>query len=152
MSIKTVAITDFSDELIRLMPRFIKGIFRERTDVLGKGTITLPQFLTLDFLDKNEPLKMKVIANELSISLPAATGLIDRLVGMEMVKRGQDTQDRRVIYITLTKRGKKAVNNVRNTRRKVIENVFGKLTVSERTHYMKIVKKLVTILEGTRHE
>jgi DNA-binding MarR family transcriptional regulator len=139
-------ISSFAKELFKLIPHIVRGMFSRQADVLGQGKITLPQFFSLDLLDSRGPLKMKDIAEELNISLPAATGLVNRLVILKLVKRVYDAKDRRVIYITLTSKGKEMIAEIRAKRIKAIEQIFGQLTDKERSDYLKILRKLMKIL------
>lgn len=139
-------ISSFSGELMRIMPHLIKGMFRKQVDALGKGIITIPQYLSLNIIGESLSIKMKDIASKLEISLPSATGLISRLVRMGFVRRSYDDNDRRIIYIILTPKGKKMLKEVKEQRRKAIEQVFGRLTKKERRSYLDILHKLMEIL------
>ena len=145
------AIVTFTDEIFRLMPLIIKGVQKKQRDALGMGKITVPQFISLSLLRQKGLIKMKDIAKEPNVSLPAATGLIDRLVGLGMVKRMYDEKDRRAIYIALTDKGEKALDEIRATRGKVFEGIFDKLTEEERNAYLNVLRKMVGILYSKDH-
>ncbi|MFH1768912.1 MAG: MarR family transcriptional regulator [Candidatus Omnitrophota bacterium] len=137
----------FSKELLRIFPKMAQEMFkRTGTDDLTKGKISIPQFVSMDLIYNIGQLKMKDIARQLNRSLPAATGLINRLYGMKMVRRVYDETDRRVIYITLTAKGRKSVEAIRTQREKIIKDIFGKLSVKERDDYLAILKKLNRII------
>ncbi|MDP8216924.1 MAG: MarR family transcriptional regulator [Candidatus Kaelpia imicola] len=137
-------IEHFAKEVTKILPHIIRGIVKNQNDALKKGTITLPQYLTLNILSLQGPLKMKDIAAELNISLPAATGLIDRLYSIKTIERIYDKKDRRVIYIKITEKGKKMVKDIRLEREKEIIALFSKLTEREREDYLNILKKIKT--------
>lgn len=143
------SLSSFSEEVSRIMPYLIRGVFKRNLDITGLGKISIPQSVTLELLDFYKSLKMKDISRNLHVSLPAATGLIDRLHGMGMVKRTYDKKDRRVIYIALTPKGNQTIKKVKTQRRKMIENLFGKLTKKERLDYLRILRKLK---EAITHE
>lgn len=128
------------------MPHLLRGMFKKRMDALGKGYITLPQYLSLELIDSCGTLKMKEIAKELNVSLPAATGMIDRLYRLGLVKREFEPRDRRVVKIVLTAGGRRVLNDIRRKRRKAIEEVFSNLSQKERQVYLKILKKIRDIL------
>jgi DNA-binding MarR family transcriptional regulator len=139
-------INSFSEEMMRLMPQIVKGVLRRQSDALTQGRITIPQFLTLILIDSKLSVKMKDIAKEFNISLPAATGIIARLFKMSFVKRVYDDSDRRIIRVVLTPKGKKIVEQVKTKRKKFVESVFGKLSERERQAYLRILRKLMIIL------
>ena len=146
----THSLTSFSSEMSRLLPHVIRGMLKKQSDALGRGKITVPQYLLLDLLNTHELLKMKDIAGELNITLPAATGLVSRLHLMKMIKRIYDKNDRRVIYVELTAGGKETIKQVSSQRQKAIQEVFVKLTESERNSYLSILKKLKGILNNEK--
>ena len=144
------SLESFSSEMARLLPHVIRGMIKKQSDALGRGKITVPQYLLLDLLNTHELLKMKDIAGELNITLPAATGLVNRLHLMKMIKRIYDKNDRRVIYIELTAGGKETIKQVSSQRQKAIQEVFVKLTESERNSYLSVLKKLKGILSNEK--
>ena len=140
------SLASFAAELVKLLPYIIRGISQRQADALLSGKITVPQYLCLDLLATQAALKMKDIAKSAHVSLPAATGLVERLYSIGLVKRESDEKDRRVIYVTLTAKGKKVIDEVRQKRKKAIEDLFGKLSEVERNQYLKILRKLKKIL------
>ncbi|MDP8253513.1 MAG: MarR family transcriptional regulator [Candidatus Kaelpia aquatica] len=132
----------FAEEVARILPHIIRGAAKNQNDALKNGTITMPQYLALNILSLQGPLKMKDIAAELNISLPATTGLVERLCSIKTAERRYDKKDRRVIYIKITEKGKKIVKNVRLEREKGIIKLFSKLTEKEREDYLNILKKI----------
>ena len=145
-------LASFSEELLKLLPLILRGAFRTQKDELGMGRISIAQFLALDLLDKSDSLMMKDIAKAMNVSLPATSGLINRLVTMKFVKRIYDEKDRRIIRIVLTSKGKEIVERVRAQRKKIVEAIFGKLTEGERKNYLDILRKIVKVLYPKGYE
>lgn len=146
-----LSLSKFSEELAQAMPhiaRFSRALLSSKSDPLTEGKITLPQYLVLDLLDTSGSLKMKDIAVALHISFPAVSGLIKRLVGLAMVKRVYDQNDRRIIYVIITARGKKTVEYVKLARKKIIREMFADLSDRERVLYLRIIRKVKKSLYG----
>ena len=139
--------SDFAEEVVSLLPRLMRGVFKKHSDELGKGTISVPQYICMNLILVKGSVMMKDIASGLHISLPAATGLIDRLYIMGFVRRVNEPSDRRVIKIALTDKGKKIVGQVKEQRRSAIIDVFSQLSENERDHYLKILRKIVKVLD-----
>lgn len=138
-------IAQFSEELTKTISqihRFSQVLLKSHADPFIKGIITLPQYIILDILASGGPLKMKDIAHIQQITLPAVTGMIDRLVGLKMVRRIPDENDRRVIFIAITQSGKRVLESVKNARKKIIEQMFSDLTDEERKTYLSIIRKV----------
>lgn len=142
---KNLEISKFSEELmysISYIQRLARTRLKRRSDALIQGAVTMPQYLSLELLNTKGQLKMKEIAKFMYISLPAASGLIDRLVGLKFVIRTYNKKDRRVILIELTPGGKKVAEKTKEARKKIIEDIFGSLTDAERMTYLRIIRKV----------
>jgi len=145
--IKKMTISQFSQELSHIITdihRLSRSILTQSEDALLQGKITFPQYIALSSLTAKN-LKMKDIARTLGVSLPAVTGIINRLVKLKMVERSYDLNDRRVIFIALTTRGAKVTKFIEEARRKFIEEIFGELTDIERNTYLSLLRKVKKI-------
>ena len=97
-------------------------------------------------IEGEEPrlLSVKQIAEELGISLPAASRAIDPLVKRRLVARREDELDRRVKRVRLTARGEDAVGRLLATRIAAAEAMLATFTDSER---QKLADAMGEILE-----
>lgn len=91
------------------------------------------------------------IADELSVSKQAASKLIDLLVARGFVDRSADPSDRRRITLTLTRRGKKAVEAVEAGTARVDAALAEALAPGELAGFRAGLHALVT-LSGTYAE
>lgn len=140
---------DFSKRLTSLLPNIIRGFLRKQSDELAKGKISIPQYLTLDYIYTNAEQKMSKLAKVMAVSLPAMSGLIERLHKLGMVRRNYDPRDRRIVKIALTPKGKEVVVKIRTQRERIISNVFGKISAREREEYLHILTKIHNVLYQT---
>jgi len=143
--VKETKISRFSEDLsetITYVQRLANSMLKKRSDILFQGKITVPQYVALEALNTDKPLKMKDIAKILKISLPAVTGLVGRLVAIKLAKRVYDSGDRRVIFIVLTSKGRKILEQTKLTRKKIISEIFGVLSEEERQVYLGILQKI----------
>ncbi|MCK4912410.1 MAG: MarR family transcriptional regulator [Candidatus Omnitrophica bacterium] len=142
---KKTKISKFSEELVETITyvhRLANSMLKRRADALFQGKITFPQYVALEALNVDKPLKMNNIAKILKISLPAVTGLINRLVIMKLAKRVYDQRDRRVIFIALTAKGKKIIEQTKSARKEIISDIFDVLSEAERQAYLGILRKI----------
>lgn len=138
----------FIEEVSQIMPRVLQGIFRrQKTDLLSRGEISLPQFMLMLVLYRKGFMKMKDIAHQLNVSLPATTGMVNRMVRDGRVRRIPDEKDRRVVYIGITARGKQVVNTVRTQRKRLFAEVFSNISQTERMQYLKVLRKVAKYIQ-----
>jgi DNA-binding MarR family transcriptional regulator len=144
-------------ELARSLAGFMRyfthasdGDFLRQVDALD---LSLTQLKLLSLLyelpepaDDEEPahLSVKQVAEELGISLPAASRAIEPLVKRRLIARREDEVDRRVKRVRLTARGEEAVERLLSARIAAAEAVLSTFTESERE---KIAQAFDEILE-----
>ena len=148
----SITITEFADRINDVVPVMIKEFSRRNVAELYKGKITLPQFLILGFLHNNGDSKMCGIAKFMSVSTAAMTGMVDRLEKYGYVKREPETQDRRIINVSLTHKGLELVKKINHERRSMIIDVFGKVSEQDRSDYLRVLMKIKEILTDKKTE
>jgi len=118
---------------------FLSSILRSQVGILkvvrasaGLQGLTLQQFSVLRFLKLRESVPMNALSDELMVSAPVITGIVDRLESKGLVKRGGSSVDRRRTEIALTDVGNKAYLRVREGYRLPLREALGRsLTHSE---------------------
>ncbi len=137
---------EFVAQVMEMLPQVIRGFLRTQANALSRGQITPAQYFVLDAIDRQGALRMSELAAELSVSLPAMSGLVERLYKMKMVKRIYSEKDRRVIKIDLSIRGKNILNTIRSQRAAGFQKIFSKLSQKDRADYLRIITKMRDIL------
>jgi DNA-binding MarR family transcriptional regulator len=74
--------------------------------------MTVAQLRVLLFLYTDGQSRMSSIASSLGIAVSTATGIIDNLVKKELITRGADAEDRRVVICALSAQGQKTMNRI----------------------------------------
>ena len=106
-----------------LMERTIRQTMREQFDT------TLPRFDILSQLDRApDGLTMGDLSRRLMVSNGNVTGLVDRLVGEELVVREPSPHDRRAHLVRLTKAGKQAFAAMVPAHAALVKSLFGGVT------------------------
>jgi len=98
-----VSIDKIIENLIYLHPLLSKGLTRS---IRIKTNLNPGSLYILGILSRHEILSMSEIGCKLSIPKPHVTAQVDKLIAEEMVERLFDSNDRRIINIRLTEKGK----------------------------------------------
>lgn len=93
----------------------------------GVEDLTLPQYRALVVVDAQPRLSLRDLAAEAGVHPSTATRLVDRLVSKRLVARRQSTDDRRVVELSLTPRGRAVVEAVAAARRQAVSRVLDQL-------------------------
>lgn len=113
-------------------------LFRDIMDIEGKAIIT-EEFKDISNNDMHiieaigihEKKNMSTVAKELSVTIGTLTIAINSLVKKGYVERVRSEQDRRVVYISLTKKGEKAYRHHEEFHKKMIMATIDGLSEDE---------------------
>lgn len=93
-------------------------------------------------LFKNKRMTMAEIANKIGRDKSTVTALIDKLVKLGYVIKERDTQDTRVVYVTLTKKGYELEPIFEAVSAKLLEVFYLGISEEEKEELTKILNKI----------
>ncbi len=106
------------------------------------------QINVLLLLSGNTAPSMSQIATRLDISKPNVTPIIDRLIQDGYVSRTANAQDRRIVNISATEKGKKLIRTIRSDMRKMMQERFSSHTEEEFDIFMDAIDTCINFLES----
>jgi DNA-binding MarR family transcriptional regulator len=112
---------------------------------LARGQVSFAQYFLLGFLENDGRITMTEIASRMGHTTAAATGLVDRLENLGLVRRTHSVDDRRKIEVTITRSGTELVEKVREDMVENLLSVMSELSVDEQKSWLKIYEKLFLI-------
>ena len=116
--------------------------------VIEGGGVTLQQYNVLRILrGEGKPMPCLEVADRMIQVVPAITGLIDRLEKQELVGRERCTEDRRVVYIEITKKALALLNRMDEPVNELHKQLVGHLTRSELKELGRLLEKARTSLQ-----
>lgn len=118
------------------------GVFNSST-----SQITILQFQALMYISKQENVSMGDIANYFSIMLPTATTLTNKLIKADLVYRKNDQNDRRIVRIDLTQKGKDLLKEANKARNKKVSHFLAYMSMQEKKTLLDILKALQKRME-----
>ncbi|HTX87054.1 MAG TPA: MarR family transcriptional regulator [Candidatus Nanoarchaeia archaeon] len=134
---------DSLSELIREVGRKMREIHREIPGMPLKPMA----LLFLKFVAEKKNPTMKELADQFSITPPSVTGLIDSLVAERYLLRDFDRDDRRLIRLSITEKGRQTLKKCLQLARKGMAAILGQMDEAEidnlysgLNHLLKIIK------------
>ena len=125
------------------------NLFRDVMDIEQKAIITEEfQDITnndmhiIEAIGMNEPKNMSTIARENSVTVGTLTVAMNSLVKKGYVLRERGKEDRRVVYISLTERGRAAYVHHARFHKAMIDSISDELTSEEMELLIKTLTKL----------
>ncbi|TVY00293.1 MarR family winged helix-turn-helix transcriptional regulator [Paenibacillus cremeus] len=99
--------------------------------------------IILEKLEAEGPLKVSQIADALWITSGAVTSLSDKLITGGFANRIRSEEDRRVVYLELTEKGKEVLASLHEHRMQILESFFGQLPEEDVQHLIRIYRQIL---------
>jgi DNA-binding MarR family transcriptional regulator len=94
--------------------------------MLHRG-VSMTHFHVMSMLERHGEMTMSRLAEMLDVSLSNATGLMDRMEERGFVERVRVADDRRVVLVRITERGRELLAEVEVIRSDILNRVLGRL-------------------------
>jgi DNA-binding MarR family transcriptional regulator len=104
--------------------------------------VTLTQYRTLVVLASRGPKSLAELADAVAVTPPTATRMCDRLIKKGLVVRRNDRGDRRLVHLTLAKRGRDLVDEVTQRRRAEIVELVRAVPEDQRAAMVDSLQRL----------
>ena len=133
--------------MAQLMPSIIQGV---QLDFFVKRGVTQTQFLVLIAIHGYGRATMGVLARRLHVSMPTASGVVDRLVRAGYVRRTPHPQDRRQVVVETTAKGEAFIHQFQAVIRHRWEEVLKPLAPRELSAFYHVITTLHEQLQISR--
>jgi DNA-binding MarR family transcriptional regulator len=109
------------------MHRLIAG---HASDISEVG-VTMAQAKVLYVVMAADRLRMSELAARLGIGLSSASGIVDRLVELSMLRREDDPNDRRQVVVSATRQAQELIERFRELNQRQLRELLGRLDADE---------------------
>lgn len=110
--------------------------------------LTMQQIRVLGLVAKSPGITGHELCVALGISAPTASGLVERLVEKELVRRSDDQTDRRVRRLHLTEQGQQVVLDMDSMQGRVLGLILGLLSADDLRLLCTSTRIVLTALES----
>jgi MarR family transcriptional regulator for hemolysin len=130
--------------LLEVVPNIMQGIrFEMRNRRLLD--LTVPQFRTLAFVNRNEGSSLWEVANHVGLTPPSASKLVDGLIARGLMARKDDPDDRRRVRLNVTDRGLAILETVTQETLSYLADKLGDLDADKREAIDTAMEALRTV-------
>jgi DNA-binding MarR family transcriptional regulator len=145
---KTVDLSDDVVEYEQIMERLMAAYKGRMFRVFKAEELTPPQFYALVTIARLKRTKMSPLADELGLSMGAASTLVDRLVQRGLVERDTDVNDRRAVFVSLSVKGDHVLKEAHTARRGILTQVFGVMVEDDRRQVIRAMEVMAQAWES----
>jgi DNA-binding MarR family transcriptional regulator len=108
--------------------------------------VNMSQLKAMTAFSEDSLLSMGELCKMANIKMPSMTEVVDRFVKEGILERIRNNEDRRVVKVKMTAKGKKMHKEVLKRRADELTNIFGVLTTKDRTKLVDSLKNVSEIL------
>lgn len=138
-----MTVAKFGDRLMALMPKLMREMHVYQRNLFTSGDISFPQLWALDYLHDQRRCTMHQLAHAMHAQQSTTTGLVDRMAKLNMVRRERSRQDRRVVNVSLSDKGRSVLRQIYRQRRAMTVRLFSRMPPRDRVQYLNIIERLV---------
>jgi Transcriptional regulators len=131
-------------DLLETAPLVVREI-RSEMRSQSSTELTVPQFRTLNFVDKNPGTSLLEVANHLGLTPPSTSRLVDGLIERGLVSREDHPLDRRRLRLDVTNDGQKILEKARKGTIAHLANKLSCISADDRETISKAMKALQLI-------
>ncbi|MFV0520553.1 MAG: MarR family winged helix-turn-helix transcriptional regulator [Lachnospirales bacterium] len=134
-----------------LLVTIFNNVLKIETKALLEGPfddLSITEVHTIDAIGLHDKKNMSEVAKKLDITLGTLTTAINNLVKKNYVKRSKDTIDKRVVFISLTSRGRLLYRVHENFHNNVVKTVLEGVSTEENEVLLSALRNLNSFLEN----
>jgi MarR family transcriptional regulator, organic hydroperoxide resistance regulator len=125
-----------------LSARFVNSQLEKTTH------ITMEQFYVLSMMDEmGKTANATEMAKKLAKNTNTLSTILDRMEINGLAKKTRDTQDRRIVYATMTDKGKKKLKAAKKTNQEVVEKLTSTFSQEELKMLDTLIEKFIKTIK-----
>jgi len=133
---------EINEQILEALFKLVRDFKGSMSDNFVHSHLTMLQCQALECVKKKAGMHMGDIASHFATTMPTATALVNKLITAKLVSRENDTKDRRIIKITLTKAGEKLLREVNKQRANKMKKLLSYLPQRDKTELLRILEIL----------
>jgi DNA-binding MarR family transcriptional regulator len=131
-------------KLLEVVPIIMKEI-RSQMRSQGSSELTIPQFRTLAFVNRNEGSSLCKVAEHMGLTSPSTSKLVDGLIKRGMMTREDQPGNRRCVRLIVTIRGRAILDRSTRGTLAYLARKMSSLTAENR----EVISKAMETLRST---
>ena len=143
------AFNDFEEKIMEVKDFYIE-FFKKTLVMDGRKSgfdFTLSEIKALGAFRGDKDYTMGELSKNAQVAMPSMTEMVDKLEKHGIAERHRDENDRRVVKVRLTSKGKRLRKEFMQKRLKEMKEIFGKLSEIELNDLIESLKRARRILE-----
>lgn len=143
---------NLSEEVLWTLRRISRAVELYSKVLFREFGLTGPQLTVLTTIHRNGPLSVTDIARRISLSQATVTSILDRLEQQGNISRVRGKEDKRLVYIELTEKGRAILENKPNPLYTDFLQRFNQLQDWEQALLLSSVQRIAKMIGAEKME
>lgn len=126
-----------------LLPRFHRSLNEMNEDCVAHMDLTPHQLIVLKIIADSGDSTMTELSAKMNVTMGNTTGLVDRLTKEGYVSRSHDPNDRRIVKVKLTGKGRQVMTRAKKKRQSMFLKVLERLTTKDIETMLELFEKII---------
>ncbi|MBS4208722.1 MarR family transcriptional regulator [Bacillus sp. FJAT-50079] len=114
--------------------------------------LSLEQFSLVRMLYLQGPIRSSELAEKQLVHKSAISARVEKLVKKGLVERERDEEDRRNVFLTLTKEGRMVYEELEKNINRFVESILHDISEAEMESFLNVYEKIATYIENYEGE
>jgi DNA-binding MarR family transcriptional regulator len=138
------------EEIVQLQRQVVHTMAQYEPGVWMELSLTIAQLKSLFFIDAEGSTNFRKLATALGVTPPDVTRIVSRLVEQGLVSRQENPEDRRMLLLKATKKGKALLAKLRDSRTAHISHILARLSTEQLATLSQGLSALVRAADDQR--
>ena len=142
---------DIKDQFVTSMLRFVNAVKGE-SEVCSEicGGFNEKELQVVVFVGQHTSVKMTDISENLNSPLSTLTSVVDKLVEKKFLTRVHSNEDRRVVNVALTIKGKNSFKIFLHRQDERAEKILSQYNATEQVNFIGYLRKMTAVIESMK--
>jgi DNA-binding MarR family transcriptional regulator len=150
--IKRIPKTESIVQVIALFHKLEQSRMHYQFEHWRKLDVPLAQLKSLFLIHIRGTINVRHLAQALGVTPGNVTSIVDRLVGQGLVKRSESPEDRRIVLLELTDKGRETINNIHDAGMSQMKKILERMSPEDVTALIRGVSSFVTAAKHDQEE
>lgn len=139
-----------------LIASLIKEVYLKLNNNIAKEFrdtgLTAPQLMLIRIMAKNGKLKVTDIGTMMNLTKGTVSGIIDRLESQDILLRERSSEDKRIVYVELSEKGKNLTKTMKGTMNDYFSSLFADCSEEQMDTVIEGLKILKSVVDNLDSE
>jgi MarR family transcriptional regulator, organic hydroperoxide resistance regulator len=142
---------DIKDQFVTSMLRFVSAVKGE-SEACSEicGGFNEKEMQVVVFVGQHTSVKMTDISENLNSPLSTLTSVVDKLVEKKFLTRVHSNEDRRVVNVALTIKGKNSFKIFLHRQDERAEKILSQYNATEQVNFIGYLRKMTAVIESMK--